>query len=148
MWHFHHSTFNTHPLEDVYIDYCFEHCQQILRGYRLNGGNTEWAFPHYCLETFLKNGEKYMRYKFAPIEKAYINDCIDYLFEHGTALWQDYKDDPHYKMEVGRSYMWIRAFRIDERRYPPRHYKELDLMFAAAECFMMIGDKKLLKKDP
>jgi hypothetical protein len=148
MWHFHNSTFNTGRLEDVYIDYCFEYCQQIIKEYRLNGGNTEWAFPAFCLKTFLRSGPTLMRYRFVPIEKAYIKACIDYLEEHGTSLWQDYKEDPHYKQEIARSYLWIRAFKIDKRFCPPRNYKELDLMFAAAECFMLIGDKNLLEKNP
>ena len=144
MWSFEHSTFNQTPLTDTYIDYCLRNCGQILKQYRLNGGASEWGFPHFCLTKFLLHGESVTRYRFSRIEKAYLKDAIAYLEEHGIALWQDYKDLREYREEVARSYVWIRNFKNAGYKYPPKNYFELDLAFAAAECFMMLEEKNLL----
>lgn len=144
MSNFHSMIFPKDRIEEAYVEYCLENCQQIIREYRLKGGNTEEDFPHFCLTTFLRSGESLTRYKFAPIEKAYIRACVAYLETHGRELWNEYKQNEEYKKEIAKSYLYVRAFKHDKRKYPPRNYKELDLMFGAGECFMLIGDKKLL----
>lgn len=143
-WHFQHSTVHLDTLFDVYIDYCFNNCGQILREYKIKGGKTEWEFPHFCLGTFLRSGEKLCRYGFQKSEKAYLTDSIAYLETHGLALWQDYKDDPEFKKEIAISYKWIRSLKAQGYIHPPTNYFELSLMFSAMECFMMLDDKKLL----
>ena len=131
-------------LTEVYVDYCFNNCRQILRDYKLKGGKTAWEFPHFCLTTFLRSGETLCRYKFQKSEKAYLTDAIAYLETHGFALWQDFNDDPEYKKEIGRSYHWIRSLEAQGYIHPPRNYFELGLVFSAMECFMMLEEKKLL----
>jgi hypothetical protein len=143
-WSFQHSTFDINPLTDTYIQYCKDHFGQIQREYKIKGGKTEWEFPHFCLTTFLRNGETLTRYRFSKIEKAYLKDSISYLEEYGMGLWQDYKEDPVYKKEIGESYRWIRHFKTQECKHPPSNYFELGLLFAALECFMMLEEKNLL----
>ena len=144
MWSFQHSTFDQNPLTDAYVEYCFQNCGQLIREYRIKQYKTEWEFPYFCLTTFLRSGETLVRYKFQRIERAYLKDAIAYLKEHGVALWQDYKDLLDYREEVNRSYVWLRNFKDAGYRYPPKNYFELDLAFAAAECFMMLEEKNLL----
>jgi hypothetical protein len=85
-----------------------------------------------------------MRYRFSKIERAYLKDCISHLAEHGIGLWQDYKEDPVYRKEIAISYEWTRHFKRQEYKHPPSNYLELDLLFGALECFMMLEEKNLL----
>ena len=144
-WSFQHNTLDLNPLTNTYIQYCKNHFGQILRDYRIKRYETEWEFPHFCLTAFLRNGETVSRYKFSKIEKAYLKDCESFLAEHGIALWQDYKEDPVYRKEIARSNEWIRHFKLEELHHPPRNYFELDLLFAALECFMMLEEKNYCK---
>jgi hypothetical protein len=143
-WHFQHSTISLNSLTEIYLDYCFNNCREILREYKLKEGKTQWEFPHFCLTTFLRSGETLCRYKFQRGEKAYLTDAIAYLEAHGLALWQDYDKDPEYKKELAISYKWIRSLKAQGYIHSPRNYFELGLVFSAMECFMMLEEKKLL----
>jgi len=143
-WSFQHSTLDLNPLTDLYIEYCKDHFGQILRNYKLQGYKTEWEFPHFCLSFFIRNGETLTRSRFSKIERAYLKDSETYLAEYGMSLWQDYKEDPVYRKELGISYEWSRHFKLQEYKHPPRYHTEFDLLFAALECFMMLEEKNLL----
>ena len=143
MWSFQNSTFNQDPLTDAYMDFCFHQYGELIRHYKRIGGKTKWEFSYFCLENFLNNGPKMVRYKFSPIEKAYLSDAILYMKRHAVSLWQDYEDNPEYKKELGISYLWSRHLKGIYRKPPSNHY-ELDLVFGSLECFMLIEEKKLL----
>ena len=143
-WSFQDSTLDLNPLTDAYIKYCKDHFGQIMREYKIKGGKTEWEFPYFCLTTFLRNGQTLTGYRCSRIEKAYLKDSIAFLTEHGTGLWQDYKEDPVYRKEIGIANEWIRHFKLERHPHPPRNYFELGLLFAALECFMMLEEKNLL----
>jgi hypothetical protein len=144
MWRFDNSTFNQNPLTDAYMDYCFHQYGELIRHYKRSGGKNKWEFAQFCLEAFLSSGQKMIKYKFAPIEKAYLMDAIAYMRKHAVALWQDYEDNPEYRKELGlHSSLWARSLK-DLYRKPPTNHYELDLVFGALECFMLIEEKNLL----
>jgi hypothetical protein len=143
MWSFQNSTFDQDPLTDAYIDYCFHQYGELIRHYKKLEDKTYWGFAGFCLQSFLKDGGRMVKYRFSPIEKAYLKDSIAYLQRHAVSLWQDYKDSPEYKKELGISYIWTPQLKALYRN-PPRNHYELDLVFGALECFMMLEEKKLL----
>jgi hypothetical protein len=144
MWHFDNSTFDQNPLTDAYMDYCFHQYGELIRHYKRSGGKTKWGFAQFCLQSFVKDGERMAKYRFSKIEKAYMKDAITYLQTHAVSLWQDYEDNPEYRKELGlHSSLWARSLK-DLYRKPPTNHYELDLVFGALECFMLIEEKNLL----
>ena len=133
-------------MTDAYIEYCLDNCRKIIKAYRLEGGKTEWGFVESCLRQFQRDARSIKRYYPDKVEMEYLNQAIAYLSEYGVALWQDYKDLPEYRGEIARSYLWIRGLQEGGYKDPPRNYFELDLIFAAMECFMMLEEQDLLTK--
>jgi len=72
-----------------------------------------------------------------------MKDAVTYLQTHAETLWQDYEANPDYRKELGESYIWVRNLK-DVYRKPPTNHYELDLVFGALECFMLIEEKNLL----
>ena len=126
------------------MDYCFHQYGELIRYYKLSEGKTKWKFAQFCLQNFLKDGERMVKYRFSRIEKAYIKDAITYLQTHAETLWQDYETNPEYRKELGlHCSLWARSLK-DLYRKPPTNHYELDLVFGALECFMLLEEKKLL----
>ena len=126
------------------MDYCFHQYGELIRNYKLLKNKTKWGFAGFCLQSFLKDGERMVKYRFAKIEKAYMKDAVTYLQTHAQTLWQDYEANPDYRKELGlHSSLWARSLK-DLYRKPPTNHYELDLVFGALECFMLIEEKNLL----
>jgi hypothetical protein len=132
-------------MTEAYIDYCLDNCRRIIKCYKLEGGKNEWGFLESCLRQFQRECKAIKRYSPDRTEMEYLNQAIAYLQENGVALWQDYKDDPEYRKEIGQSYLWTRGG-LSHYRHPPKNFLELDLVFGAMECFMMLEEKDLLAK--
>jgi hypothetical protein len=126
------------------MDYCFHQYGELIRHYRKLGDKTYSGFARFCLQSFLNDGGRMVKYKFTPIEKAYLRDSIAYMQKNVEDLWQTYKADLDYRKELGlHSSLWARGLKALYRNPPTNHY-ELDLVFGALECFMLIEEKKLL----
>ena len=142
-WHFQNRTLDLNPLTDAYIEFCLGHSKEILREYKLKGGATLWGYANHCLQAFIRDGQTVTRYRFDRIERAYLKDASAYLADNAHTLWEAYQKDPAYRAAIARSWDWVNWLR-NKYNHPPRNYFGLDLAFGAAECFMMLEEKKLL----
>lgn len=146
MWTYQHRSLNLNPMTEAYIDYCLDNSRRLIKNYKLQGGKNEWGFVESCLRQFQKEARAIKRYHPDRTEMEYLNQAIAYLGEYGIGLWQDYKDIPEYRAEIAQSYLWTIGGGLNHYKDPPKNYFELDLVFGAMECFMMLEEKDLLAK--